>query len=886
VHPLPQILNQEYYRSTVIIVNNKGEDPIMTTECYLKDYTEPPFLVETIDLQVELNEEKALVLACLKMVRNTKGEQDTPLILQGEALKLISLRLNEVPLSSNDYTVTPETLMIQNVPDDFTLEIVTEIYPQKNTALSGLYRSNTMFCTQCEAEGFRRITYYLDRPDVMAIFTTTVVADKTMYPILLSNGNKIDQGEMSDNRHFVKWHDPFKKPCYLFALVAGDLAKISDVFTTLSGRKVALEVFVEPENKDKCQHALDSLKHAMAWDEKTYGREYDLDIYMIVAVNDFTMGAMENKGLNIFNSKYVLVSEKTATDSDYQNVELVIGHEYFHNWTGNRITCRDWFQLSLKEGLTVFREQQFSANQGWPIVKRINDVKMIRTRQFAEDAGPLSHPVRPSSYIEINNFYTATIYNKGAEVIRMLHTLLGEKGFRQGMDLYFQRHDGQAVTIEDFVAAMSDANGRDLTQFYLWYNRAGTPVVIVTEEYDPLLKQYKMHLLQNQDPPFLIPIKMALYDNKGNKLPLETTETLILTKSKQSFTFSNIQTHPTPSLLGHFSAPIKLLYPYTQMQLQLLMIHDEDLFNRWDAAQKLGTQTIKSLMKEVEQKQTMIQASALIETYRLLLNQEIRDPALFAQLLLLPSFQYIAQELSKIPVKALIFARKTLINKFSTQLKAELSEVYLGAHERDDGTLSSESMGQRALKNVCLGYLVRANAEYALAWVKSQYYHAKNMTDKMGALHAINHSQEALRKEILTDFYGNFKHDPLVVNKWFALQSSSELPDTLENIKSLTSHEAFSMKNPNNVYALINTFSSNPEVFHDEKGAGYQFLADCVITLDKINPQVAARVIDGLTPWKHLDTVQGNLMKCALEKVQAVGALSKDITEVVQRSLS
>ncbi len=871
---------------------------------YLKDYQRPDFLVESVDLHFELMEDKALVHSILRVSRNTHLEKhQRPLVLNGESLKLISLQVDDIRLNAKQYEQTPSTLTITEVPDNFTLEVVTEVAPQKNTALSGLYRSGSLFCTQCEAEGFRRITYYLDRPDVMATFTTTIVADKTRYPVLLSNGNKIDKGDMTDNRHFVKWQDPFKKPSYLFALVAGDLTQIKDSFTTESGRKVALEIFVEPQNKDKCQYALEALKKSMKWDEQAYGREYDLDVYMIVAVNDFNMGAMENKGLNIFNSKYVLASEETATDVDFQNVEAVIGHEYFHNWTGNRITCRDWFQLSLKEGLTVFREQQFSASTGSPTVKRITDARIIRTRQFAEDAGPMAHPVRPESYIEINNFYTSTVYNKGSEVIRMQYTLLGKAGFRKGMDLYFERHDGQAVTIEDFVAALSDANNIDLTQFRRWYNQAGTPQVTVKEAFDPKSKQFKLTLSQKcpltpdqkEKMPFVIPIKIALYDDEGGKISLESknpihqTEEghfLILDKETQEFVFENVPIKPVPSLLGNFSAPVKLSYPYTESELVLLMTSDEDLFNRWDASQRIGTHAIKSLMKDYQQNKTLSAPATIIKAYSKLLKQKISEPALLAQLLAIPSFSYVAEEFSTIEVDSLIAARKALVEGFSESLEDELARLYQDAAQADDGSLSSASMGQRALKNTCLYFLVKAGAKW-LNLAEEQYKNARNMTDKIGALGAINHSTSPMRQKLFDDFYNTFKNDPLVVNKWLSLQAAADLPNVLSNIQALLTHEGFDINNPNKVYALINTFGmANPERFHDESGKGYQFLADRVIELNQRNPQVAARLLEGLTQWKRLDEKHGELMKKALMKIESSGNLSEDVYEIVTKSLS
>jgi len=870
---------------------------------YLKDYRAPDFLVEACDLHFELEEEKTLVHASLKLCRSTmQGAHQKPLVLSGESLKLISLHIDDKALLPHEFEVTSTQLTIPHVPDVFILQIVTEIYPHKNTALSGLYRSENLFCTQCEAQGFRRITYYLDRPDVMAPFTTTIVADKSRYPVLLSNGNKVDAGELADHRHWVKWQDPFKKPAYLFALVAGPLVRVSDSYKTLSGKTVQLEIYVEAGNESKCEHALRALQKAMQWDEKAYGREYDLGVYMIVAVNDFNMGAMENKGLNIFNAKYILANEDTATDGDFQMVEAVIGHEYFHNWTGNRVTCRDWFQLSLKEGLTVFREQQFSGETGSPIVKRIQDVNVIRTRQFAEDAGPMAHPVQPDSYIEINNFYTSTIYYKGAEVIRMLHTLLGEAKFRKGMDLYFKRHDGEAVTIESFVAALADANQVDLNQFLRWYRQAGTPEIKGEGKYHSDRKQFVLTLTQScpETPdkklkaPFLIPIKIALYDKQGKNIALQSHDSLshtekgnyiVLDKATQTFTFDEVPSAPIPSLLGGFSAPVKLTYPYQHSDLILLMTQDEDLFNRWDCAQRIGLEAIYNLMAAYQEDKALVAPADFIEAYKALLHQEITDPHFFAHMLALPSFQYVAETLPMINVAALAAAREALLKERAQALQSEFLAVYERAHRADDGSLSSQSMGHRALKNVCLSNLVCAHHKKGLELAKAQYDAARNMTDRMGALVALNESTDPLREACLEDFYKKWKKDPLVVNKWLSVQASSELPDTLEKVEGLLSHEAFDIANPNKVYALLNAFSANAARFHDKSGRGYTFIADKIIELNQINPQVAARLLGALTQWKRLTVPQGNLMKDALLKVQAAGNLSDDVYEIVTKSL-
>lgn len=862
---------------------------------YLKDYRAPDYKIESIDLRIDLYEDKAIVNSTLQCCRQmTQGRHDRPLILDGEKLKLLSISLDKKPVPSEKMQLSSHSLRLDDLPDFFTLDIVTEIYPQKNTELSGLYRSRGLFCTQCEAQGFRRITYYLDRPDVMAPFTTTVVADKKHYPVLLSNGNKVDEGVLPDNRHWVKWVDPFKKPSYLFALVAGNLIKVSDQYTTQSGRKVALEVFVEPGDEHKCQQALASLKRAMRWDEENYGREYDLDVYMIVAVSDFNMGAMENKGLNIFNTKYVLADQETATDSDFQSVEMVIGHEYFHNWTGNRITCRDWFQLSLKEGLTVFREQSFSESMGWPVVKRISDVKEMRTRQFSEDRGPMAHPVRPDSYIEINNFYTSTVYNKGAEVIRMLHTLLGKAQFRKGMDCYFERHDGQAVTIEDFIAAFEDANAVDLKQFYRWYQQAGTPEVQVTGEYLPKTHQFVLTMkqscpatpLQEEKKPFLIPIKIGLYNKEGQRLPVNTGELIVLKQAEEKFVFDDIAEMPIPSLFGHFSAPVQWNYPYTTEDLALLMKHDDDLFNRWECAQRLSLQVIYELMEAHREKRSLVVPENYFVAFQYLLDHEIEDPALYAKLLSLPSFNYVAQTQSIIEVEAILTARKTLLKAFADLLKPALEKTYHFANEKDDRTLSSESMGYRLLKNTCLQHLVRQGAKDSIELACQQYEKSRNMTDTMGALTALNGTDSPKRKAFFEDFYKRWKKDPLVVNKWLALHAVCEQPHTLDMLRALLHHEAFEIGNPNKVYALINTFgASNPTIFHEKNGQGYNFVAERVIELNTRNPQVASRLLEKLTMWKRLDEAHGELMKGSLLKIQQAGSLSEDVYEILTKSL-
>lgn len=871
----------------------------------LSAYTVPDFLVENIDLNVNLYDEKAVIRSVMRINRNQmSGKHQRPLILNGETLKLLSIKLNNIPLAASEYQYDEKTLTLLSVPDSFELEIETEIYPQKNLALSGLYRSGELFCTQCEAEGFRRITYYLDRPDVMAPFTTTISANKQKYPILLSNGNLIDKGEQGD-RHWVKWQDPFKKPAYLFALVAGDLAQINDHFVTASGRKIELAIYVEKQNIHKCQYAMESLKHSMKWDEEKYGREYDLDIYMIVAVNDFNMGAMENKGLNVFNSKYVLADMDTATDADFMGVEMVIGHEYFHNWTGNRVTLRDWFQLSLKEGLTVFREQQFSQDMGSTVVKRIDDVRQIRTRQFAEDSGPMAHPVRPDSYIEINNFYTMTIYYKGAEVIRMLHTMLGEYKFRKGMDLYFQRHDGQAVTIEHLVNAMHDANLNDtqidFNQFMNWYTQAGTPRVHVTQQQNTQDGSIVFKFVQTCPPtpgqetkkPFLIPIKINLYEENAKKINLsnhprisqtEAGDYFILAKSEDELIIENASQKIIPSLLGDFSAPVKLEYAYEERELAFIIKHDEDGFNRWDKSQELSCALIEKLLASSDT--SFVLPDIFKETYQEILSDEKTDPALLAQLIALPSFYYIAENLPSVDVEKLNKILSHLRQAIAAEFKEKFMQIYERCAREDNGDFESKCIGYRALKNVCLGMLGRVHDEKVIALIETQYRKAKNMTDRIGALWAINHSTHAMRQVLLDEFYEKYQSDNLVVDKWFALQAQSELPNTLEKIQALMQHKAFDMKNPNKIYALLRTFgASNPMIFHEPNGKGYQFLAEQVIRLNQDNPQVAARILEPLTQWKKLDKKHAELMKRSLELIKKQEKLSEDVYEIVSKSL-
>ena len=782
------------------------------------------------------------------------------------------------------------------------------IHPESNTALEGLYKSGSMFCTQCEAEGFRKITYYLDRPDVMSKFTTTVSAEQKAYPVLLSNGNPIASGSEDNGRHWTTWEDPFKKPAYLFALVAGDLWCVEDSFTTMSGREVALRIYVEPENIDKCQHAMDSLKKSMKWDEEAYGREYDLDIFMIVAVNDFNMGAMENKGLNIFNSSAVLARAETATDAAHQRVEAIVAHEYFHNWSGNRVTCRDWFQLSLKEGFTVFRDAQFSADMNSPTVKRIEDVAYLRTHQFAEDAGPMAHSVRPESFIEISNFYTLTVYEKGAEVVRMIQTLLGKEGFRKGSDLYFERHDGQAVTVDDFVKAMEDANGADLSQFKRWYSQAGTPRLSVSEQYDEAAQTYRLTFRQSCPPtpgqptkePFVIPVELGLLAADGSDLPLRlqgeaqaqgTSRVLAVTEAEQSFTFVDVPERPQPSLLRGFSAPVKLDYPYSRDQLMFFMQHDSDGFNRWEAGQQLSVQVLQELICQHQRGEALALDERLIEAMRSLLQNETLDAAMVAEMLSLPGEAYLTEISEVADVDAIHAAREFARKRIADALFEPLWHRYQANRETSRNTAyvaSAEHFARRALQNIALSYLMLSEKTEVLGACLEQFEHADNMTERLTALAVlVNSPFEAERDKALQAFAEHFKDNPLVMDQWFSVQAGSPLPGGLERVQQLMQHPAFTLKNPKKVRALIGAFANQNLInFHRADGAGYRFLADQVITLNALNPQIASRLLAPLTRWRKYDGARQALMKGELERILASGELSSDVYEVVSKSLA
>jgi aminopeptidase N len=864
---------------------------------YLKDYQPPLYQIASVDLRFDLYNDKTLVQSTLLFQLNKVHplyEEKNPraLVLQGEKLVLQSIQLDGRVLSRDEYQVDPKALTVFNVPEHFSLEIKTEIYPDKNTELAGLFRPKTLFCTQCESEGFRRITYYLDRPDVMSKFTTTIYANKHQYPVLLSNGNCIARGDVDNERHWVKWEDPFLKPCYLFALVAGDLVSIEDYFVTKSGRLVTLKIFVERENLDKCQHAMEALKKSMRWDENTYGREYDLDIYMIVAVNDFNMGAMENKGLNVFNSKYILARPETATDFDYQHIDAVVGHEYFHNWSGNRVTCRDWFQLSLKEGLTVFREHHFSKDISESPISLIENVRILRSHQFAEDSGPMAHSVRPESYMEINNFYTMTVYEKGAEVIRMIKTLLGWETFRRGMDLYFERHDGQAVTTDDFVAAMESASNQDLSQFKLWYQQAGTPEIRAQERYDEKTKIYYLTLKQFCPPtpeqpikqPMVIPVAIGLLDKTGNNM-LPKTEILILKEKEQTFSFTDIQHQPVLSLLREFSAPVKVHRDITDEQLAFLLAHDSDDFSKWDAGQKLTERLIWKLVEDHQKNRALAVPASWLEAYCAMMNDNALSSALKSEILILPTISYLLELGQSTDITAIAAVRLFLKKSLAENLKNEFFSLYKAHLTSDRYVYSPAAVAARGLKNVCLSYLLLNTDPKGLDCCMQQWESANNMTDALGVLNALSNWQGVERQTVLNAFYEQWKHDPLVLDKWFRVQASAELPSTLEVVKSLMRHPAFEITNPNKVYSLIGAFSANLVCFHDQSGAGYTFLADVVLQLDKLNPQVASRMVRAFTSWKRFDSERQAKMKVQLERIKSQRNLSGDIFEIVSKCL-
>jgi aminopeptidase N len=872
---------------------------------FLKDYRPPDYLIEEVNLDVVLAPKAARMTSKLRLCPDPKvATGGRPLVLDGEGLTLESLTLDGKPLSRNDYEVKEVSLTIPNVPaQPFSLEMVTFCDPEANTALSGLYRSRSTYCTQCEPEGFRRITYFIDRPDVLAVYTVRLEADKVTTPVLLSNGNPVAQGDIpGTGRHFAIWHDPFPKPSYLFALVGGNLAKVPDSFVTASGRKVALAIYVEPGKEDRCAWAMESLKRAMRWDEERFGREYDLDVFNIVAVSDFNMGAMENKGLNIFNDKLVLARPDTASDADYAAIEGVIAHEYFHNWSGDRVTCRDWFQLCLKEGLTVFRDQEFTGDTRSGPVERIAAVRMLKTHQFPEDAGPLAHPVRPASYIEINNFYTSTVYEKGAEVCRMLQTLLGREGFRKGLDLYFERYDGQAVTVEDFVEAMADASGRDLSQFMRWYTQSGTPELACSLDYNAHAKTARLAVSQVVPPtpgqtkkePMLVPLKVGLIGSNGDELPLylnggtRSDGLLEVTEREEVFEFRDVPAPPTPSLLRDFSAPVRLTISLDPHKIEFLMIHDSDPFNRWQAAQTYATNLLTAAAREGEslERVTGREAVRLAQALGATARDASLLPAYRAEFLKLPSESDIARELARnVDTDAVRAAREALRLAIGSEIRTALAELYDKTSPTGPYSPDPESAGVRALRSAALDLLVATGEQAEIARAERHYREASNMTDAIAALSILSHLEGAPRDEALNHFYARWRDEPLVLDKWFAVQARAARADSVETVRALLSHPKFSLKNPNRVRALVGSFvHANPTGFNRADGNGYDLLASQVLEIDTFNPHIAARLLGAFESWRILEPVRQARAKAILEGL-AARQLSTDSYEIVTKTL-
>ncbi|XP_022158452.1 puromycin-sensitive aminopeptidase [Momordica charantia] len=912
-------------------LQEKAEENKMGTpkEIFLKDYKMPDYYFDTVDLKFLLGEEKTIVSSRITVFPRVEGS-NFPLVLDGTDMKLISIKINSENLKEEAYVVDSRHLTILSPPTgSFTLEIVNEICPQNNTSLEGLYKSTGNFCTQCEAEGFRKITFYQDRPDIMAKYSCRIEADKSLYPVLLSNGNLVEQGNLEGGRHYALWEDPFKKPCYLFALVAGNLVSRDDIFITRSGRKIALRIWTPVEDFPKTMHAMYSLEAAMKWDEAVFGLEYDLDLFNIVAVPDFNMGAMENKSLNIFNSKLVLASPETATDADYAAILGVIGHEYFHNWTGNRVTCRDWFQLSLKEGLTVFRDQEFSSDMGSRAVKRIADVSRLRNYQFPQDAGPMAHPVRPHSYIKMDNFYTGkfhslwvsdmdvcqlehavTVYEKGAEVVRMYKTLLGSQGFRKGMDLYFKRHDGQAVTCEDFYAAMRDANDADFANFLLWYSQAGTPQIKVTSSYNSNGRTFTLKFRQDIPPtpgqpvkePMLIPVSLGLLDSSGNNLPLSSiyhdgvlqstadqpvySTVLRLTKKEEEFVFTDIPERPVPSLFRGYSAPVRLETDLNDDDLFFLLAHDSDEFNRWEAGQVLARKLMLQLVADHQQNKPLVLNSKFVEGLRSILSDSSLDKEFIAKAITLPGEGEIMDMMEVADPDAVHVVRTFIRKQLASALKAEFLTAVEKNSSSEEYVFNHPEMARRALKNTALAYLALVEDAEITNLVLHEYKNASNMTDQFAALAAIAQKPGETRDEILADFYTKWQHDFLVVNKWFALQATSDIPGNIKNVQKLLNHPGFDLRNPNKVYSLIGGFCGSIVNFHAKDGSGYKFLGEIVMQLDKINPQVASRMVSAFSRWRRYDENRQNLAKAQLEKILSANGLSENVFEIASKSLA
>ncbi|AOE49724.1 Aminopeptidase N [Kangiella sediminilitoris] len=872
---------------------------------YRSDYKAYPFDINSVSLSFELDPDATIVSSILDIKRKADAENNEPLCLDGVDLELLTIEINGKGLTEDEYRFVEDGLEIHNVPDAFELKTRVKISPETNTSLEGLYLSSGKYCTQCEAEGFRKITFYPDRPDVMSQFTVRIEASKSDFPHLLSNGNRVDYGKLEKGKHFAVWEDPFKKPSYLFALCAGDYDLLTDSFQTMSGREVRLEIYVDKGKLDQCHHAMASLKKAMKWDEEVFGLEYDLDIYMIVAVGDFNMGAMENKGLNIFNTKYVLASQDTATDTDFIDVEGVIGHEYFHNWTGNRVTCRDWFQLSLKEGLTVFRDQEFTADQTDHGVKRIEDVKVIRSHQFAEDAGPMAHPIRPDSYIEMNNFYTVTVYNKGAEVIRMYQTLLGRDGFKRGLDVYFERHDGQAVTCEDFVRAMEDANHYDLEQFRRWYSQAGTPEVHIRSYYDAEKRQLSLNLKQTcpETPgqkakaPFHIPLKLGLLDSAGANIPLKPLLTgegdtpvegdiVHLKQAEQTVIFDDVPEGTIPSLLRGFSAPVKLDYNYSLNELIFLFAHDTDSFNRWQAGQELFSHVIFGLCEQLASGKTLNFNESVIKAVKNILDDPDLDGQFKSLALTIPGVNTLIEEVDSVNIDHLTEARHYLKQRLAEELELDWLLHYQTNHQTGEFEQSKEAVSKRALSGTCLSYLMTLEKDAVYQLALQQLDDANNMTDASTALKLIMHSEYDDKLAVAEDFYQKWQNEDLVVNKWLLIMATDPADETIDRIESLLDHPSFELKNPNKVRSLIGGFTSaNPTQFHRADGRGYQYLARQIKSLYAVNPQTAARLTGAFNRWRKFDEKRQLMMREQLEEILQMPELSKDVYEIASKAL-
>ncbi len=874
---------------------------------YLKDYTPPLFFVDKTDLVFEINDDQTKVTSKLKIRKNRDIADDTtPLVFDKGNFKIKSVIAGGMVLLPKEYGADDDFFKLAKTPDEFELEITIVLKPQDNTSLEGLYKSGNILCTQCEAQGFRKITPFPDRPDVMSVYSCTIIADQAKYPVLLSNGNLVKSGQLDNNRHYVRWEDPFKKPGYLFALVAGDLAHIKDEFKTRSGKIVDLKIYSEKENIEKCSHAMKSLKQAMEWDENRFDLEYDLDLYQIVAINDFNAGAMENKGLNIFNANYVIADPSTATDEDFMNIQAVIGHEYFHNWTGNRVTLKNWFQLSLKEGLTVFRDQEFSSDLNSRSVRRISNVSKLRAHQFPEDAGPMAHPVMPEAYIQMNNFYTMTVYEKGSELIRMIHQLLGEKNFQKGMKLYFKNYDGMAVTIEDFVHVMRKASGIDLEQFKLWYSQSGTPTVTMVRSYDEKLEQLKITFEQSTPAdknqkikkPLHIPINFGILDINGNDISYNikngtanstkngNSKLIELKKDKETFVFTNIAKDCLPSIFRQFSAPVKIVTDFTNKELALLMANDTDDYNRWDASQTLFIKEIKQIINCMADDKKLSVSVNLINAFKKALTNQNADRAFLSKALLLPLETQIKEHFDIIDVNAIHKAKMFLKCQIAIQLKTQFEDVVDICSNSDALSLSHEAMADRSFKNLALSYLGCLKEKNTTALVLKHFESAKNMTDELASFKILADIDPGIKAAAVEKFYSKWKEDTLVLDKWFAVQAGSELHDTLESIKLLATHSDFSIKNPNKVRSLIHMFAMGNQInFHRKDGAGYKFIAEKIIELDSINPQIAARLSSCFNHWKKYDDQRKTLMKTELEQILSVKKLSKNVYEIVSSAL-